>query len=188
MKNKWVPALAGLLMLSSNFLRAETTENTDSLEALEKEIPQFGKIDEQIYRGGQPSEEGLRLLKSMGVETIINFRHEKDEIEKERKIAEELGMKYISIPWRVQWHPRNPVMQEFLAEVGREEGPFFIHCRRGAERTGVADAIYRHRLLGENADTAWRNATKKYDIQLYWRPFMKKRYNSFVKEFSRRPS
>ena len=158
-------------------------ERGEIFSALSKEIRAFAQVDENLYRGGQPTEKGLELLKQLGVRTVINFRHEEEEIERERKSVEVLGMDYVSLPWRIQVHPSRPVMKQFLELSGEsEKGPFFMHCRRGAERTSVADAVYRHYYEGLPADAAYENATRGHNTLFYWRPFMARRYRQFVNE------
>lgn len=63
-------------------------------------LPNFHSVTEQIFRGGQPSEEGLDLLKQKGIATIINLREETTAIEAERAYVQSIGLHYISIPLR----------------------------------------------------------------------------------------
>ena len=37
-------------------------------------IHNFYKVDEHVYRGGQPTEEGFRYLAKIGVKTVIDLR------------------------------------------------------------------------------------------------------------------
>jgi len=37
-------------------------------------VPNFHTVNDNIYRGGQPSDEGLRALASAGVKTIVDLR------------------------------------------------------------------------------------------------------------------
>jgi len=176
----WTLALT--LTLPGPSLFAVEGTHQAMLKALEREIDNFGVIDDHVYRGAQPSRENFQLLKDFGIRTIVNFRHELGPIERDRVIAEGLGFRYISIPWRIQLHPKRPVMREFLDVMARpEDGPFFIHCRRGAERTGVADAIYRAYHQNLSRDEAWDKAIKGYKIHFFWRPFLKRRIADFHK-------
>ena len=155
------------------------------MQDVQKEIDQFAKVDERIYRGAQPTPKGIALLKELGIKTIINFRHEPDAVEEEAQwVAEAGGIQYINIPWRIQVHPDKNVMREFLEVVARwaDRGPLFFHCRRGAERTGVADAVYRRYIMGSSEEEAWDKATDDYHILFYWRPFMKKRLQDFYRD------
>jgi len=153
------------------------------MNRLEQEIPSFARLDENLYRGGQPSEAGLHALKEFGVKTIINFRHEPQEIAWERALAAELGFNFISLPWRIQIHPNTPVMREYLDALTAAAGQkVFVHCRRGAERTGVADAIYRHYVLKQDKEAAFAAATDGYSVKWIWRPFIHKRFLQFSED------
>jgi protein tyrosine/serine phosphatase len=107
-------------------------------------LPRFGKISEQLYRGGQPEHEGLDELKKLGMDIIVNLRDGEDEIARERALVEAQGMQYVSIPWRGKEDPRPRQVAEFLELLRSSPGKkVFVHCERGAERTGVMVACYR---------------------------------------------
>ena len=179
-------ALSVFLLVAGASCMSQAVGPGPRTENLKKEIKQFAQIDEGIYRGAQPTAEDLRLLKKSGFRTVVSFRHEKNVIERERKETEALGMNYVSLPWRIQFHPRTEVMESFLELMGqKEKAPFFIHCRRGAERAGVADAVYRRYYQKLSYEEAYRKATEGFRVLFYWRPFMKIRYRDFVKELDR---
>lgn len=173
----------GTLLIFQTGETAFSREEASPPEELKNEVGQFARVDEGIYRGAQPTEEGLRQLKKFGIKTVISFRHEKETLEWERRKAEALGLRFVSLPWRIQFHPGANVMKDFLERVGKAgEGPFLFHCRRGAERTGVADAVYRYHYQKLSSEEAYRKATEGFQILFYWRPFMKTRYRRFVEE------
>lgn len=156
------------------------------MKELEKEIGEFAEIDAGLYRGAQPTDKGLELLKEKGIKTIINFRHEQDVIEKEKEFVASLGgIDYVSIPWRIQLHPENQPMTKFLKTLETAEKPIFFHCRRGAERTGVADAIYKHFVQKIPMWDSYEKATKPYNTKWIWRPFIKKRFEQFVEDIQK---
>jgi Uncharacterized protein conserved in bacteria len=171
----------GLIILLLTAMPARAEES----EMFQKEVPHFGQVAENLYRGAQPTPEGLRLLKEKGIRTIINFRHEPKPAERERQRAEALGLRYIHLPWRIQKHPETPAMQSFLDEVSApENGPFFMHCRRGSERTGVASALYYIWKDGLDRETALARATEGYPVLFYWKPFIKWRLEDFLKDLN----
>ncbi len=166
-----------ILILGSSNLAADIAVEKE----IKKEIEQWGMIDENIYRGAQPTKHGLELLKKMGVKTIINLRHEPEEIAQEKEWVEALGMKFIKLPWRIQVQPKEAVMKDYLEALKKsEDGPFFVHCRRGAERTGVAEALYLYYNKGFSFDQAYEKSINGYHTLFYWRPFIKKRFKGFV--------
>ena len=48
------------------------------------DIPNFYQVDDILYRGGQPKQEGLKRLRSLGIRTVISLRGENKELFQER--------------------------------------------------------------------------------------------------------
>src|SRR5215467_1449060 len=61
-------------------------------------IKNFDKVDEQVYRGGQPTDEGFRYLAKLGVKSIIDLREADSRSSAERQSVTAAGMKYINVP------------------------------------------------------------------------------------------
>jgi protein tyrosine/serine phosphatase len=107
-------------------------------------LPNFGHVTETLYRGGQPTSDGFNALHAMGVGIIVNFRDEHAEIETEKHAVEILGIKYVGIPWSASDEPSSAQVVEFLNLVrSNPNTKIFVHCRRGADRTGTMIAAYR---------------------------------------------
>jgi protein tyrosine phosphatase (PTP) superfamily phosphohydrolase (DUF442 family) len=117
-----------------------------------KGIPKFGEVSPQLFRGGQPSSEGLGFLADLGVGIIVNLRpgdHPEEEEE-----ASRLGMRYISIPWQC-YHPNDAAMANFLTVLRENPGKkIFVHCELGSDRTGMSIAAYRMSAQGWTAEEA----------------------------------
>jgi protein-tyrosine phosphatase len=116
-----------------------------------KGVPNFGEVTPTLYRGGLLSGDGLKAIKRLGINVVIdthaNSKHEKAEVEK-------LGMKYVAIPWHCPW-PRDEVFAKFLKVVHDNRGKkIFVHCRLGDDRTGMMVAAYRMAEQGWTADEA----------------------------------
>jgi protein tyrosine phosphatase (PTP) superfamily phosphohydrolase (DUF442 family) len=107
-------------------------------------LPNFGIVSDQLYRGGQPENTGLAELRKLEVDIVVNLRHETDRIASERTRVEALGMRYVSIPWHGRHAPSTEQVAQFLTLLrDNPDRKVFVHCRRGAERTGVFVACYR---------------------------------------------
>ena len=119
-------------------------------------LPNAGKIDNVLFRGAQPHSDGLPALKKMGVTTIVDLREEHPEkITWERKQAEALGIRFVSIPVNGWAPPTHEQVAQFLTLVRDHPGEkIFVHCRFGNDRTGVFVAAYRIARNGWTAEQA----------------------------------
>jgi len=80
----------------------------------------------------------------MGIGIVVNFRDEREEIATEKRQVESLGIKYIEIPWSGRDDPSNIQVVQFLDLIrANPKAKIFVHCKRGADRTGVMVAAYR---------------------------------------------
>jgi len=107
-------------------------------------INNFRKVDDYLYRGGQPKEIGLVALKNMQIKSIVSLRWRKQRIESERLLAENLGLRFYSIPLNYWTLPRESDVKALLEVIDDQANqPVFVHCFHGADRTGVMVAMYR---------------------------------------------
>jgi tyrosine-protein phosphatase SIW14 len=119
-----------------------------------KGIPNFAEVTPNLYRGAQPSHEGLEALKNLGINLVIDLRGGTNKDEEET--AKKLGMQYISIPSHCPF-PKDEPFAKFLRVI--RENPakkVFVHCRLGDDRTGMAVASYRMAQDGWSAEEAMK--------------------------------
>ncbi len=107
----------------------------------------YKKIDNTVSRSGQPLRADFQWLKDNGVTDIINFRtmYEPDVDFDEKTVTENLGMKYHNIPSYTN-NPAPNNIEKFLDivnEVKNRNGKVHIHCKAGADRTGMYSFIYK---------------------------------------------
>ena len=97
------------------------------------------RITTNLYRGAQPSAKGMAELKSMGVRTVLNLRG----FHSDQNVATGTGLKLSRLHME-PWHAENADVVEFLKLVANTNNlPLYIHCQRGADRTGMLCAMYR---------------------------------------------
>jgi tyrosine-protein phosphatase SIW14 len=108
-------------------------------------VENFYKVNDQVYRGAQPSAAGFASLAKLGVKTIIDLREIGEHSQTgEEGMVKELGMQYVSIPVKRMATPDNGVVSHILGLLNDStSGPVFVHCKRGADRTGAIIACYR---------------------------------------------
>jgi tyrosine-protein phosphatase SIW14 len=146
-------------------------------------LPNGGKISDSLFRGAQPRAEGLKELKNLGITTIVDLRGEDpDKISWERKEAESLGIRFVSIPVSGWSPPSNDQVAAFLALFrNNPKEKVFVHCRFGDDRTGVFVATYRMAYDGWPAQQAM-NEMFFFGFNGLWHPSMK----SFIRDFPAR--
>jgi len=119
----------------------------------EKGITNFGEVTPHLYRGGLLSGDGLKALKRLGIDIVVDT-HANDT--SEERDARALGMKYVAIPWHCPW-PKDEVFAKFLKVVHENKGKkVFVHCRLGDDRTGMMVAAYRMAEEGWTAEEAMK--------------------------------
>ena len=103
-------------------------------------LPNFGEVTPALYRGAQPTREGLRKLKEMGFDIVVDFRVNHGT---EGRLVTSLGMEYVAIPWNCD-HPEDEDIAMFLSLLRSHPGKkIFVHCRDGIDRTGMEIAAFR---------------------------------------------
>jgi protein tyrosine phosphatase (PTP) superfamily phosphohydrolase (DUF442 family) len=118
-------------------------------------LPNLDRVTAGLYRGAQPSAEGFAELNKLGIRTDVNLRSGHDE----KQQAEAAGLRYVSIPMHA-WHAEDEDIAAFLKAVtDPENGPYFVHCQHGSDRTGVCIAAYRVAVQGWPKEEAVREMT-----------------------------
>jgi tyrosine-protein phosphatase SIW14 len=116
-------------------------------------IENVARIAPGVYRGNQPTLEGLRTLKSLGVRTVVNLRHYHGKAEADG--CREVGLDYLRIPLASTEEPSDADTRRFLAIVtDASRQPVYFHCWRGKDRTGTMCAVYRVAVQHWSAEDA----------------------------------
>lgn len=126
-------------------------------------IKNFGRVNENYYRGSQPREAGFAELKRLGVKTVIDLR--KDRLEEAEGWARAQGLEYVNIPLTTKRPATEEQTEQFLKLVNDPANwPVYVHCAGGRHRTGQMTAIYRITRDGWTAGEAYREM-KRYDFE-----------------------
>ena len=138
--------LAGLLM-AKGVATAQEPTNRPAHWAQKIEVAGVKncfEVTTNLYRGAQPTAEGMSQLKAMGIKTVINlrtFHSDKDKV---------AGTGLKSVRFEMEpWHGDEEDVVRFLKLVTDTNNlPAFVHCERGADRTGMMCAMYRVVICG----------------------------------------
>jgi len=113
-------------------------------------ISNFYEVTTNLYRGAQPTAEGMKQLKALGIRTVVNlrsFHSDKDEV---------AGTGLKSVRFEVKpWHAEDEDVIGFLKVMADTNNlPVFVHCQRGADRTGMMCAMYQIVFCGWTKEQA----------------------------------
>lgn len=126
-------------------------------------IDNFGKVNENYYRGSQPNQDEFAQLKRLGIKTVIDLRE--DYKKTEETSVRDLGMNYVRIPLKTRIAATEEQWKFFLGLVNDPTNqPVYVHCKGGRHRTGAMTAIYRITHDGWTADQAYEEM-KDYDFE-----------------------
>ncbi len=142
-------------------------------------VRNFHQVDARLFRSAQPETEGFDALAQRGVNTVINLRMPGDVLPEEKSAVEAHAMTYRPMPL-AGWHGPTPAqVNKILALIEAATPPVLVHCRRGADRTGMIVACYHIRHDGWTAERALAEAEEH---GMAWVQFGMK---AFVEDFAR---
>jgi protein tyrosine/serine phosphatase len=149
----------------------------------DRDLPNFHRINDDLYRGGQPTPAGVKKLAAMGIKTVVSFRDTQSKVLREKRLVEENGLRFLNLRLSNWFAARDAEIHKIIEIIRNPENhPVFIHCKRGADRTGTVAAVYRMRVDGWTATDANREA-KRHGIG-WWQVWMK----DYIKAYYRRMS
>jgi protein tyrosine phosphatase (PTP) superfamily phosphohydrolase (DUF442 family) len=151
-------------------------------------IKDFGKVNEYLYRGGQPKPEGIEELKKLGIDTIVDLRGERHGLMKrERAHAESLGMKLVNLPGTGWTAPKDKQIAEFFALMSMQpRRKIFVHCWFGGDRDGMFIAAYRIAFDGWTPDEAIHEM-HAFHYKVFLHPNMKWYVRGFPERLAKSP-
>jgi protein tyrosine/serine phosphatase len=148
-------------------------------------IYNFAKVNDRYYRGGQPLGEHYADLAAIGVKTIVNLTNDSDGRSEEQALAEQHGMRYVSIPMTTRKAPTEAQIAQFMSIVDDPNGgAVYVHCVGGRHRTGVMTAVYRMTRDGITGEQAF----KEMKQHKYGPDFLHPEFKKFVYQYQPKPA
>lgn len=138
--------LAGLFGLAQQADADDSPANLSPLAAGERApdmVPNFQRVCSGIWRGSAPSHAALNALAHDGVKTIVDLRMDGTGVDNEKTTAHKLGINYYHYSLGFKKPSADKVHDILAVMTDPVNQPVFIHCRQGADRTGMLCGIYR---------------------------------------------
>jgi tyrosine-protein phosphatase SIW14 len=152
-------------------------------------VSYVGKVNEFLYRGSQPNEEGIEQLKKIGISTIVDLRGERQgTVAAERKRAEAHGMRLVNIRASGWSPPKDEELVQFFSLLQKQrKEKVYVHCWLGNDRTGVFVAAYRIAFEHWSAERALEEMYF-FHFKGFWHPSMKTYIRNFPSHFAESPA
>ena len=120
----------------------------------------------RVYRSGQlwPSQLSS-LLQEKGIRTVINLRGEnpgRSWYDDEIHVTEAAGVRHVSLPMSANVEPSPELLARLIDTLGSAQQPMLIHCEAGADRSGLASALYQLINKGQSPAEADRQLSFRY--------------------------
>ena len=157
-----------LVAPSAAFAQTTVVNASGATPIQETGMHRFYRVNEHLYRSGQPTLEGLQGLKKLGIKTVVDLRAANPH-SLEAQTLGILGIKYVNIPMPTLAAPSMESVKQTLALLTDQSAwPILLHCERGADRTGTVIACFRISQDGWSNQRALEEAS-----QLGMLPFQK---------------
>ena len=117
-----------------------------------------------VWRSNQPSQNRLKQYKSMGIKTVLNLRGvtERSPYLFEEEACRDLGMTMVNHRLSARSLVRGKELLSLLDTFETIEKPFVMHCKSGADRAGLASALYLLHIEGASISEARKQLSFKY--------------------------
>lgn len=127
-----IPALFLVLLPTAGGIEMPTA--TPALPGVENAY----RVSPTLYRSGQPTEEGFRLIEAAGIRSVLNLR----EYHSDDDEAEGTALQLIHYPVAAGKVSEQDI-EAILRLLRKAPKPVLVHCWHGSDRTGIVVAAYR---------------------------------------------
>lgn len=158
MFNTRILLVLGLALMSLlNTVQADEAASIRSPEWAQPVGSQYNlhQMTPTLYRSALPDERALPLLQTHKIATVINFLPESDA-----QWLQSSDIKQVQLSYRTNHVDDSDVLAAIRAiQAAEADGPVLMHCKHGADRTGLMAAMYRVVVQGWSKEDALNEMT-----------------------------
>jgi len=124
----------------------------------------FFRVAPGVWRSNQPSPRRLRRLKAKGIKTVLNLRgpNKTSPYLFEKETCDAIGLTLVDYQMRARHLGGRKNLLGLLDLFETLQKPFVMHCKSGADRAGLAAALYLLHIEGASIETARRQLGLKF--------------------------
>ena len=124
------------------------------------------EIEPGVYRSGQLGADRLSaFVAGHGIKTVINLRGAhpgRPWYDAEAEAVRRAGADLVSLPLSASHEPDPATLAALVRDLEGARKPLLIHCEAGADRSGLAAALYERLVLGRPVDVAAGQLSFRY--------------------------
>lgn len=114
-------------------------------------------VPEKLFRGSAPTPQDVLFLKeNLGIKKIVSL--DKASGEKISKACKMLGIDQIKLYLDGSRKSLLNFLSHNIKDLLIKDGPTFVHCAQGKDRTGLAVALYKCKYMNEDPEKAIKEA------------------------------
>jgi protein tyrosine phosphatase (PTP) superfamily phosphohydrolase (DUF442 family) len=111
----------------------------------------------RLYRSAQPGRELAQTANRLALKSVLNLRGGDTTdwwYANEVQVAKQHDIAFYDLPLSAGRPPSRRELITLIDVLERAPYPMLVHCKSGADRTGLAAAVYRLVILGEPPEQA----------------------------------
>jgi protein tyrosine/serine phosphatase len=115
-------------------------------------VPNLNQVAPNFYRSAQPTAEGFKAAeKALHLKAVVDLR----SLHSDTDLIKGTNIQFYSVPMNA-WHITSDevITALKLIKAAQSKGAVLVHCRHGADRTGVVVAMYRMVYQGWSKEQA----------------------------------
>jgi tyrosine-protein phosphatase SIW14 len=148
------PLLFFLLLVLLQSCSSSAYKNTNATSLATDHLHNFYKINDSLYRAAQPSAKALQEAKALGIKSVLNLRNDALDSVK----AVNTGLLLFTVPITTKDATKQDIVKALQILI-KAPKPLLIHCKHGADRTGIVTAMYRIIMEDISKETAIKEMT-----------------------------
>lgn len=124
----------------------------------------FFAVGPGLFRSNQPDAKRLEAYAQMGIKSVLNLRGQAKQSFWlfEREACNRLGLPLVDLNMSARQPPKRQALLQLYDLFHTLPRPILVHCKSGADRTGLAAALWQIWVEGKSVEEAMAQLSLRY--------------------------